>query len=139
MAIVTAYDTLGESGLQHSLVQTEAKAIFLNPHLLKNLHNSLVHATEIKYVIYSDDSAVNQSDIDTLQTLHPAVRILSWSQFLDLGRANPVEPDLPDREDLCCIMYTSGSTGNPKGVLLKHKNVVAAGKLFRIESFPIPC
>ena len=126
MAIVTAYDTLGESGLQHSLVQTEAKAIFLNPHLLKNLHNSLVHATEIKYVIYTDNGAAKQSDIDALQGLHPLVKILSWTQLLDLGKANPIEPDLPDREDLCCIMYTSGSTGTPKGVPLKHKNVIAA-------------
>lgn len=126
--IVTAYDTLGEAGLQHSLVQTSAKAIFLNPHLLKNLHNSLNVAKEISYVIYTNEGPVKQQDIDTLQALHPTVKILSWSELLELGESNPIEPDLPDSEDLCCIMYTSGSTGTPKGVPLKHKNVVAASK-----------
>ena len=35
--IVTAYDTLGESGLTHSLVQTESDAIFTDNQLLSQL------------------------------------------------------------------------------------------------------
>jgi long-chain acyl-CoA synthetase len=128
MPIVTAYDTLGESGLMHSLVQTGAKAIFLNPHLLKNLTNPLKEATKIKYVIYSTEEAPKQQDLDTLKETHPELTIVTWDEMMQMGQANLVDPVLPDREDLCCIMYTSGSTGTPKGVPLLHKNVIAASK-----------
>lgn len=36
------------------------------------------------------------------------------------------EPPKPD--DVALIMYTSGSTGNPKGVVTWHKNIIAALK-----------
>lgn len=32
----------------------------------------------------------------------------------------------PKKDDLFCIMYTSGSTGAPKGVLLTHGNMIAS-------------
>jgi Long-chain acyl-CoA synthetases (AMP-forming) len=44
------------------------------------------------------------------------------------GEENLVEPVPPKPEDLCCIMYTSGTTGPPKGVPLTHANVIAASK-----------
>jgi len=129
MPIVTAYDTLGEPGLTHSLKQTGAKTIFLDPQLLKNLINPLKKATEVQNVIYNTEGEeVKQEDIDALKAAHEKLTIVSWTELLEMGKNDPVEPVAPDGEDLCCIMYTSGSTGTPKGVMLKHKNVVAAGK-----------
>ena len=40
------------------------------------------------------------------------------------GRGSNVE-DLPKPGDFCTIMYTSGTTGVPKGVLLTHASMVA--------------
>lgn len=127
MPIVTAYDTLGQSGLTHSLVQTESKAIFLDPHLLPQLMNPLKEATEIRYVIYNSEGTVEQDHIDALKSRFEKLRILSFDELFKLGEENPVEPNPAGPEDLCGIMYTSGSTGTPKGVPLLHKNVIAAG------------
>ena len=38
----------------------------------------------------------------------------SFADFLALGRQKPAEPRPPNSDDLCTIMYTSGTTGPPK-------------------------
>ncbi|KAI6382463.1 hypothetical protein MCOR25_000755 [Pyricularia grisea] len=126
MAIVTAYDTLGEEGLRHSMVATKAKAIFLDPHLLPTLGNVLKDATDITHVIWNTQNKVKQEHIDKLNQTYPNVTVLSFDDLRKLGEENPVDAVPPKADDLCCIMYTSGSTGTPKGVPLKHSNVVAA-------------
>lgn len=42
------------------------------------------------------------------------VKAYSWEQFLELGKASPAAAVPPKPEDLCTIMYTSGTTGDPK-------------------------
>ncbi|CAD6500006.1 BgTH12-04111 [Blumeria graminis f. sp. triticale] len=126
MPIVTAYDTLGEKGLEHSLKATRAKAIFLDPHLLKTLINPLKVATDIQHVIWNSQKEGNPEDIEALRKAHQHLTIISLEELRILGEDNPVAPVRPNPDDLCCIMYTSGSTGPPKGVPIKHKAVVAA-------------
>ena len=126
MPIVTAYDTLGEEGLRHSMVATKAKAIFLDPHLLPTLSNVLKDATDIQHVIWNTQHKIKQEHADKLKEAYPHVNLISFDDLLKLGKENPVDPVPPKPDDLCCIMYTSGSTGTPKGVPLKHSNVVAA-------------
>ena len=36
-----------------------------------------------------------------------------------------LEKVAPTKDDLAIIMYTSGTSGNPKGVLITHGNFVA--------------
>lgn len=129
MPVVTAYDTLGEEGLKHSLIATKAKAIFLDPHLLPTLINPLKEAKDIKYVIWNSQNDVRQDNIDNLKRAHDYLTILSFEELRKLGEEHPVDPVPPNPKDLCCIMYTSGSTGAPKGVPITHEAVVAAGKL----------
>ena len=42
------------------------------------------------------------------------VQVYSYDEFLALGKQHPAEPVPPKPEDLCTIMYTSGTTGDPK-------------------------
>ncbi|XP_063045823.1 long-chain-fatty-acid--CoA ligase 1-like isoform X2 [Engraulis encrasicolus] len=53
------------------------------------------------------------------------IDIITFKDALAVGKANrkPPMPPLPD--DLAVICFTSGTTGNPKGAMLTHKNVVS--------------
>lgn len=135
ITIVTAYDTLGEDGLRHSLVQTESAAIFCDPVLIPAVANVLKDAKSIKYVIYNSFDEPKKEDLDRLKQEYDHLNILSFDELQKLGEENPVDPVPPTPEDLCCIMYTSGSTGPPKGVPLTHKNVIAASKSSPFLSF----
>ncbi|MFI7611891.1 AMP-dependent synthetase/ligase [Nonomuraea terrae] len=73
-------------------------------------------------------------------------RFMSWADFLDLGRRRLAEDPAAVEErwravtagDVATVLYTSGTTGTPKGVPLTHANIfyeVAATD--RMTSLPV--
>lgn len=58
---------------------------------------------------------------------------LTWEEAVERSAEVPVEEvyrmaALVDKNDVCNMQYTSGTTGFPKGVMLTHYNVVNNGK-----------
>ena len=53
--------------------------------------------------------------------------IKSLASVLELGKSVPADslPSGPLEDDLAGIVYTSGTTGRPKGVMLTHRNIVS--------------
>jgi long-chain acyl-CoA synthetase len=126
MPFVTAYDTLGKEAIMLSLLATEPKVVFLDPQLIGALSNTLNDVKSVKTVVYNDDHELKPEDLNKLKKTHEHLEILSFEELRKLGETNIVDPVPPKSDDLCCIMYTSGSTGAPKGVLIKHRNIVGA-------------
>jgi long-chain acyl-CoA synthetase len=118
---VPAYTTNTTETQAYLLQHSEASAaIVSNDRLAARLLPALAGAPGLKLVVSMEPlSAIGQLSV-------PA---LSWADALAAGEQSPALNSDPaatlGRDDLACFIYTSGTGGSPKGVMLTHGNILA--------------
>mmetsp|Transcript_18262 Transcript_18262/g.51152 ORF Transcript_18262/g.51152 Transcript_18262/m.51152 type:complete len:544 (-) Transcript_18262:303-1934(-) len=119
---VPLYDTLGHDAVEFIMKHSEAAGVFCQGPKLKVLSGALQSVkSNIKLVCFWGEA----SDADKKAMADAGFTLKSFDDLLAEGAAKPVEPLPCSSDDLCTIMYTSGTTGDPKGVMMKHSNVLA--------------
>jgi long-chain acyl-CoA synthetase len=121
-ALVPLYATLKTDQIHYIIDQSESRILFLeNREQLSKIRHHIGKLSHIEKVVVFDPVGI---DLDE--------KIISFQEVLNLGKQvfkndddilriiHSIQPD-----DLASIVYTSGTTAYPKGVMLSHGNFVA--------------
>lgn len=98
------------------LRDSEAEVLVTNKRLKWKGIEACGELPNLKLVVITDDG-----DCDDFTGKIPVMSLATWLRQTPKA---PLPPG-PTPEDLAALVYTSGTTGNPKGVMLTHANILS--------------
>jgi long-chain acyl-CoA synthetase len=118
---VPAFTTNTVADHRHVLTHSGAKAAIVSSRqIARRLLPAALQAPELRLVLSIEP-------LDLSQGQH--FKTLTWQEALELGRKAPdaVAERVAGlkRDEVCCFIYTSGTGGTPKGVMLTHGSIMA--------------
>ena len=125
--VVTVYATLGEVQVADALVEAEVTHIITSASLLETRLKSILASNQsIKSVVFAPHENHAQKikytpPADAKHSIYPYEVVYNKGKTSKLPRPAPPTP-----ETKSVIMYTSGTSGKAKGVIISQANMVAA-------------
>jgi len=118
---VALYDTLGQNAVEFIIKHAELKIVICGGKQATIIINAATNCPSLKYVINMDAPTPDQIEL----AKQKGVQLLNFKDVEANGAQKPRDFVASFPETIYTIMYTSGTTGDPKGVLLTHGNGVS--------------
>lgn len=107
------YDSLGLDAVRFIVKHASLRLIFAdNEKRIRNLIDNHDEESKLKFIV-----TIIEPPTDLIQAAQTKnLRLITYEELLALGKDNSIKEKPPQSSDTSLIMYTSGSTGNPKGI-----------------------
>uniref|UniRef100_A0A8C2DQX4 Long-chain-fatty-acid--CoA ligase n=1 Tax=Cyprinus carpio TaxID=7962 RepID=A0A8C2DQX4_CYPCA len=123
LVAVPLYDTLGTEAISYIIDKATISTVICDiadkARLILDCVSGQKHSITTIVIMENFDSEL------IAQAKQKGIEILSLKELEAIGKANYKTPIPPKPEDLALIGFTSGTTGNPKGAMITHGNVVS--------------